>query len=114
MIIRNYGFGDLIILFMDNNQLDEYWVGVSSNGNFYDGWDCFVGEKTSRQIKVDDIDIKEDVAWADAGYFTKDNGEGCFLDYNTLLSIRICLKIGLPLGLDKQKQNEEREIAFCY
>lgn len=98
-IIRNYGFGDIIILFMDNNQLDEYWVGISQDGNFYDGWDCYVGEKIDRQIKLDHIDSMEDVAWSDAVYSTKDNGDGCFLDYNTLLAIRNCLKIGLPLGL---------------
>lgn len=98
-IIRNYGFGDRLIIFLDNNQLDKYWVGVAQDGSFYDGWDCHVGEKTDRRINLSHIDIEDEVAWSDAIYSNIDNGNGCYVDYCTLLAIRNCLKRGLPSGL---------------
>jgi len=103
-IVRNYGFGDLLIIFLDINQLDEYWVGVSQDGSFYDGWDCFVGEKTNRRINLSHIDIEDEAAWSDTIYSDKDNGEGCFLDYCTLLAVRNCLKMSLYPIISHSKQ----------
>ena len=94
-IFRNYGSGDCLIIFLDINQSDEYWVGVDQNGNFYDGWDCTVGEKTYRRISLSHIDIMDKVAWSNSIYSKEDDGKGCKLDYCTLLGIKSCLKMSL-------------------